>query len=67
MSDIKNQIKLMPVKELLGRKFFIPSYQRGYKWTEKQVEDLLNDLHEFKTKLEKKENCDEFIVYNHLQ
>lgn len=66
MSDIKNQIKLMPVKELLGRKFFIPSYQRGYKWTEKQVEDLLNDLHEFKTKLEKKENCDEFYCLQPL-
>ena len=56
----------MPVKELLGRKFFIPSYQRGYKWTEKQVEDLLNDLHEFKTKLEKKENCDEFYCLQPL-
>ena len=66
MSDIKNQIKLIPVKELLGRKFFIPSYQRGYKWTEKQVEDLLNDLHEFKSKLEKKENCDEFYCLQPL-
>ena len=66
MSDIKNQIRLMPVKELLRRKFFIPSYQRGYKWTEKQVEDLLNDLHEFKTKLEKKENCDEFYCLQPL-
>ena len=66
MSDIKNQIKLMPVKELLGKKFFIPSYQRGYKWTEKQAEDLLNDLDEFKTKLEKKENCDDFYCLQPL-
>ena len=57
---------MMPVKELLGRKFFIPSYQRGYKWTEKQVEDLLNDLNDFKTRLENKENCDEFYCLQPL-
>ncbi|CAA6689985.1 MULTISPECIES: DUF262 domain-containing protein [unclassified Lentimonas] len=35
------------VEELLGYKFFIPSYQRGYRWTVKQVEALLNDLKQF--------------------
>lgn len=28
-------------------KFFIPSYQRGYRWDTRQVEDLLDDLFEF--------------------
>lgn len=41
-------IELKPVCELLGEKFFIPSYQRGYRWTEQQVKDLLNDVSEFK-------------------
>ena len=27
--------------------FFIPSYQRGYRWDEQQVNDLLNDLNDF--------------------
>lgn len=27
--------------------FSIPDFQRGYKWTSRQVEDLLNDLEEF--------------------
>ena len=40
-------IKLITVGELLGKSFHIPSYQRGYKWTQKQVEDLLNDIEEF--------------------
>ena len=31
-------------KHLDERYFFIPSYQRGYRWTEKQVGDLLRDL-----------------------
>lgn len=35
-------------------KFFIPSYQRGYRWTGQQVTDLLNDIWEFSEK-EKRE------------
>ena len=39
------------VGELLdGRYFIIPSYQRGYRWKGKQVEDLLNDLYSFAVK-----------------
>lgn len=32
---------------LRGRKFNIPSYQRGYKWTPDNVVTLLNDLKKF--------------------
>lgn len=42
-----NKISLKPVKELFGMNFFIPDYQRGYRWGTKQVEDLLRDLEEF--------------------
>lgn len=43
-----NSITLISVAELLdGRYFFIPAYQRGFRWGEKQMEDLLNDLYEF--------------------
>ena len=43
-----NSISLISVAELLdGRYFFIPAYQRGFRWGEKQMEDLLNDLYEF--------------------
>ncbi|MBK8448728.1 MAG: DUF262 domain-containing protein [Saprospiraceae bacterium] len=31
----------------LERSFYIPSYQRGYRWTKQQVEDLLNDIYAF--------------------
>lgn len=43
----ENKIELKSVRELLGMKFFIPSYQRGYRWTTQQVKDLLNDVNEF--------------------
>lgn len=42
-----SKISLKPVKELFGIHFFIPDYQRGYRWGTKQVEDLLRDLEEF--------------------
>jgi len=35
------------LKDLCGMKFLIPSYQRGYRWRDIQVEQLLNDLWEF--------------------
>lgn len=44
---IDNKIELKTINELLGLRFFIPSYQRGYRWTEQQVKDLLNDVNEF--------------------
>ena len=47
---MENKIELKATKELLGMRFFIPNYQRGYRWTKQQVEDLLNDLNEFEPK-----------------
>ena len=50
---------LMKVEDLLThndgcrRKFFVPAYQRGYRWTEKQVEHLIKDILEFKNELDK--------------
>lgn len=43
----ENKIELKSVSELLGMKFFIPSYQRGYRWTESQVVALLKDIRDF--------------------
>lgn len=42
-----NKIGLKSVGELCGMNFYIPNYQRGYRWTEQQVSDLLNDINEF--------------------
>lgn len=40
-------INLKSIYELLGLNFFIPSYQRGFRWTEQQVKDLLEDILNF--------------------
>jgi len=43
----ENEIGLRSVAQLLNLNFFIPSYQRGYRWTTQQVEDLLEDIWDF--------------------
>lgn len=67
-----NRIELKSVGELLGMKFFIPNYQRGYRWTAQQVKDLLNDLEEFRLKKKsvhetpKENNIDDFYCLQPL-
>ena len=41
------ELVLKTVYDLLGEYFYIPYYQRGYRWTDKQVDDLLEDLWSF--------------------
>ena len=45
-----NTISLKPVEELLGMNFFIPNYQRGYRWEKQQAIDLLEDIYSFALK-----------------
>lgn len=59
MSD---KLKLKSIYELLcneegkAESFFIPSYQRGYRWTKQQVEELLEDIWEFAQDVESNKN-----------
>jgi uncharacterized protein with ParB-like and HNH nuclease domain len=45
-----NTIQLYSISELLGKNFFIPSYQRGYRWTKRHIQELLNDVYSFALK-----------------
>lgn len=46
-NNILNEIIEFPsVKHFEGQSFFMPDYQRGYRWTEREVLDLLNDWNE---------------------
>lgn len=38
------------INDLLGKNFYVPSYQRGYRWTPIQVTELLNDIWDFHRK-----------------
>ncbi len=43
----QRQLYLRGIRELFGSRFFIPAYQRGYRWTNEQVTALLDDILEF--------------------
>lgn len=45
-----NTVCMKRVGELFDMKFLIPDYQRGYRWTQQQAKDLLNDIEEFRIK-----------------
>lgn len=59
----ENKIELKSVCELLEMKFYIPNYQRGYRWADQQVIDLLNDIWEFS---KRKKNDYEFYCLQPL-
>ena len=45
MSNI--ELKPVAISEILDKQFFIRHYQRGYRWTKEQVEQLLEDIDSF--------------------
>ena len=47
---MEERLILKSISELLGLNFFVRHYQRGYRWTDHQVKDLLNDIDGFSPK-----------------
>ena len=45
---MKNTLELKTISELRDYQFIIPSYQRGYRWTDIEILELLNDIDSFK-------------------
>lgn len=43
----ENTLVLKSINQLLEYSFFIPSYQRGYRWSNTQVTQLLDDIWDF--------------------
>ena len=48
---MENILELKTISELNQYSFYIPSYQRGYKWSNKEVTELLNDIDDFQPRL----------------
>ncbi len=47
-----NTIELRNIRSLSGMNFFIPDYQRGYRWTNDQAIQMLEDFKEFCKRIE---------------
>lgn len=63
-----DKLQLVKIKDILGMNFFIPDYQRGYRWEPQQAKDLLNDINEFinKRKNDKEIYCLQPLVVKQL-
>ncbi len=42
------ELELKEIGELLDKRFFIPHYQRGYRWDDQQVQQLIRSDSEIK-------------------
>lgn len=47
---MNTSLELKTINDLCKLNFYIPSYQRGYRWGEKEVTDLLDDISDFTPK-----------------
>jgi len=47
VNNRKGFLNIVPVSDLLHNKYYIPAYQRGYRWTKDQVSELLDDISSF--------------------
>ena len=48
MPENTNIIKRLAIPELMGKNFFIPDYQRGYRWDKLQIFQLISDIDLFR-------------------
>lgn len=55
-----NLLEPRAIPELFNKNFFIPDYQRGYRWGPRQVIQLINDLYKFFYKKHTKDDNGEF-------
>lgn len=51
VNNMGNVLELKTVNQLQEFSFFIPGYQRGYKWSKKEITELLNDISDFVPRL----------------
>lgn len=55
-NEIRENLCIKPICNLLGEDFFIPRYQRGYRWGKQEITELLNDLKDYSTLVCNREN-----------
>lgn len=56
------EIETKAIGQLKGYNFFVPSYQRGYRWTEQEVNALFDDINDFSTEDNKRYCIQPLIV-----
>ncbi|QTQ13530.1 DUF262 domain-containing protein [Treponema parvum] len=57
-----SSIRIVSVNDLFGKNFYIPSYQRGYRWGKNEITDLLEDLYEYADLVERGESSEFYCL-----
>jgi hypothetical protein len=52
MTEHEENPRIRPVGDLLKEKFFIPRYQRGYRWGKQEITELLSDILQYSKRTE---------------
>ena len=59
-------VDVTPVCKLFGKEFFIPDYQRGYRWEKQEIIDLLTDLYTYAKAVFRQETTSKFYCLQPL-
>lgn len=62
----KNKLDTVTVFDLMNNNFYIPDYQRGYRWTEIEVKKLLEDLEDYFERFSKDPKNNDFYCMQPL-
>lgn len=62
MSSQGETMPLKTVRELLGKSYYIPNYQRGYRWGKDEVIKLLDDIWDFANNMDKKDESEFYCL-----
>jgi conserved hypothetical protein len=62
MSSQDETMPLKTVRELLGKSYYIPNYQRGYRWGKLEVIKLLDDIWDFANNMDKKDESEFYCL-----
>ena len=57
---MEEKLRVRPFKELIGNHFFIPRYQRGYRWGKQEITDLLGDILQYSNRIAAKSKVGKF-------
>jgi len=63
MSEQESKLFLRPINDLLDERFFIPAYQRGYRWSQLMVKQLIDDIWDFKINMPKYDDKEDVPFY----
>lgn len=57
---MEEKLRIRPIKELIGNHFFIPRYQRGYRWGKQEITELLGDILQYSNRIAAKSKVGKF-------